>query len=700
MINLASFRLAAMSGIFLCVYLFVSSAFCISDEQFKLAKMRHVQKEMVGFTAERQLREGFLQQLVQGNAREIRLRRRSGEVVPNFTYPENETEKKLDIFDTTNIVIQFYEYRDSLINNFEKKLIAARIIKRDLIATATPISLERMRQFDWTAFYSAYGANFDHRSDPQLALLISDEYARNYPQSLADSFWFYRGESALAAGYYKEAVESYDRVFFVETSSFRPRTFERLAFLYAEMGDIKRVEKTYIAWAQAGTPMYEDGKFAFHTGRAHYEAGNYLGAVQALRLVPAKTRYAFRAKLLLASALANSDQYDSAIVVLRPFLTQRAIDKFTIEKEQYVYAAILTAQVRALMGNGEEGLRILSTLDVNDVYGDKIVFSKAWIYRTLGRFEDMANTADELIRKKVWSPFVPVASAWAAEVRELRSDKDKDVSYVNILKTLEQGQRLGKFAEERMSLYRMMNDLHQMEASILLQDDIALFEAYIREQGRMTNLIEYNLHHAALATNPLLNEISVLEDSLSRYRTAVNQLLVVADTTKHGKIEFQYMRLKAATQALETRLREIHKLAKNLRPAIRLEQDQKVLKRELESYTKRAFQLLSEGAKPADYEIPDRATMSQLQLDKFSSQLISLRMDELKTNIETFAGFALQRYALGGLDYDVLVRHREQSEELTLFINQINALIEARNQEFEEAEVRGARENQNQLNRQ
>ncbi|MCX7835467.1 MAG: hypothetical protein N2450_05290 [bacterium] len=698
MIGITSFRRRTIEGIFFSVFLIASFAYGVTEEKFKLAKIRHVQKEMIGFTAERQIRERFLQQLVQGNAREIRLRRRAGEVVPTFSYPEGETEKYFNVDDTLNIVVNFYEYRDSVRLEYDKKLTAARKIKKDLLATASPIALERMRIFDWSAFYSAYGANIELRSDPQLALLISDEYARNYPQALADSFWFYRGEAALTAGYYREAIESYDRVFVLETSAFRPKTIERLAFLYAELGDAKRADRVYQVWLKAGKPLAADGKVAFHIGRAQYEAGNYIKAIEALRLVPNKTRYAFRAKLLLGSALANTDQYDSAIVVLRPFITQKVIDRVAIEPEQYVYAALLVAQIRTLMGKGDEGLKILSVLDVNDVYGDKVLFTKAWIYRTIGRFDDMAQTADLLVRKKIWSPYVPIASAWLSEVAELKADKSSEKSYINIIKILEQSQKASRFAEERLGIYRMMNELHELEAQILLKEDIELFRQYLREQGRLTNLLEYNLHHATLISNPLITEISMLTDSLAKYRLTLNRLRQVVDTTKSGKLEKQYIRLRRATEILEERLQEIHRLTKNLQPAIRLEQDQKVLLRELDAYSKKALHLLSEGADPSTLPIPDRATMAHLNLDKFSSQLISMKMDQIRTNIDAFAGFALQRYALGGLDFDVLVRHREQSDELTLYINQINALIEARNQEFDEVEMRNIPESKNPTN--
>lgn len=682
-------RKFAISGPIICVLLIaiVANA-ALDEEKFKLAKVRHVQKEMIGFTAERQLKERFLQQLVQGNAREIRLRRRAGEIVPTFSYPEGESEKVINIDDTLNIVANFYDYRDSIRLEYEKKLAAARKIKKDLIATASPIALERMRLFDWNSFYSAYGANLEQRSDPQLALLISDEYARNYPQSLADSFWFYRGEAALAAGYYRTAVESYDRVFVLEASAFRPRTFERLAFLYAELGDPKRAERVFQTWLNAGRPFYEDGKVAFHVGRAQYEAGNFYKAIDALRLVPPRTRYAFRAKLLLGSALANTSQYDSAVVVLRPFITQKAIDKIAIEKEQFVYAAILIAQVRTLMGNADEGLKILSTLDIYDIYGDRILLTRAWIYRTLGRFEEMAQAAELLVRKKVWSPYAPIASAWLAEVADLKADKTLNATYVNILKILEQGQKTRKLAEERMGIYRMMNELHQLEAQILLKEDIELFRRYLRERGRLTNLLEYNFHHATMVSNPMINEISVLEDSLAKYRLTLNRLKAVVDTTKNGKIEKQYIKLKLATEALEERLVEIRRLSKKLQPAIRIEQDQRAFQNELDFFSKKALHLLSEGTNPAELELPDRATMANLQLDKLSSQLIANKIEQIKTNIDNFAGFALQRYALGGLDYDVFVRHREQSEELTLYINQINALIEARNEELDETELR------------
>ncbi|MDK9698682.1 MAG: hypothetical protein OEM52_00835 [bacterium] len=661
------------------------------DRTFAQAKSIHVQKEMVRLTAELQLREAFLQTMIDGSRSEIQARKRSGGDVPNFTWPTSEVADFWVFRDTLNLLKSFEDYKATRVSDYDSRLEAVRKLKRDLIATASPLDIVRMRMRDWQSFERSYGADVDKASDPELALMLSDEYGRNYPTALADSFWFYRAEIALAGGYYDEAILAYNRVVIQEASRYRPEVFNRLAFIYAELGDLAGLESNWLQWINAGRPFAKEGRVQFHTGRARYIAGGYSTAISALNEVPSSSDYYERARLLLGSSYGLNQQFDSAMTALSPILSKKLDKRLQINADLKRYATLKYAQLQNFSGRSREALQTIEGLDTRSEYGDQVLFTRAWIYRSMSKYSDMSMELDTLVRRAAWSPFVPLANAWLAEVTEIRSGQVEAVPmFEHILGMLEQRQQISDYTEERYQLYHLLNSLNTLETELLLENDIGVFAKYIDQRRRLLLMIEQNKNGASLAANPALKELYQEEIATSQLaQNLVNMSRSVDRQNKPSQLK-KYFELTEKQEKLSARLGDLMMVAQGLTPAIQREQDVLAFNRRLKELGKSSRDLLSQSRPDAPFQTVDRAAFTTMKLDKLGTRILTAQLDKISTDIDRYANFAMTRYALGGFDFDLLDRKRDRSDELTFYIKRLETLMEEKAEQAEEAAASAA----------
>ena len=661
------------------------------DRAFQQARMTHVQKEYVGFAADLSVKEAFLQQLIESNTTEIKLRKRNGGQIPGFQWPGKERADSWQLTDTLNLLKTFEDYRDALIKDYEERLNASRALKRDLIATANSLEISRMRQTDWVAFQGRLSSAAEATYDPTLAMILSDEYRRNYPQALADSFWFNRGEAALAGGYYLESIASYTNVMKQEGSQFRNLTFERLAFLYAEMSDLESANQNWERWSNAGKPHASTGRVQFHTGRVRFEAGDYPGATVVLSEIPRESDYYYRGSILNGVALGLNGKYDQALTALNPIVNEKLVDKLQITKEIKTFALLKYAQLLCLSGKTDEAYKRLKPLSWrDDPYGDQVLITRAWINRSQSHFTEMNSILDTLIKKQNRSPFVPLAQAWQAEILELKSGSEgAKPELERILSMLDQNQKLTEFTEERYELYNLLTQLSMVEEDIVRSNDIGLFAKYLDERRRVELLLSRNRNGAALAANPAVEAIYKEEVASMNLFRDLKSIEKKIDFEKGGKNVEKFMALKASHDAVSERIADLMTRARVLTPALQNEQEIMVLSRKVKQSGRSTMEALA-NLEAVDSSNSDRALFEKRQLDRLSTVALASRLDQIETGIDKFATFAMQRYALGGLDYDVLSRKRDRSEELTFYIKRLEQLLEERQEESEEAAAQEA----------
>ncbi len=661
------------------------------DRVFSRAKAIHVAKEMSGFTANLQLREAFLSQMITGNNKEIRHRSRLGGQVPNINWPKSDELDYWKLRDTLDLIGSFEDYRKIAIKDYNEKLVAARKLKLDLISTGSALDLERMRDNDWTVFQSYIsGDNGDNKYpfDPTLSLMLSDEYARNYPQALADSFWFYRGEAALSGGYYDDAIIAYGRIVNQEGSSFRKFSFTRLAFLYSEIGDQERSEENWKAWIAAGKPNASEGRIQFFTGRLRYESGDYSGALEALREINSNSIYALETDLLLGMCYGMVGQYDAALKSLQPIVSNKLLNEVTITAEMKIFAQIKFAQIQNLAGHPDDALKTLTPLNSQDMFGDQVLISRAWIFRSIPKYSETISTLDTLITRAGWSPYVPLASAWKAEIAELEKGTLAALpAYEKLLSMVDQNQQLLAYSEERYKLYELDNKLSLLEGDILRANDIGLFAKFLDQRNRNRLLIQKNRHGAALVANPALAALYEEEIAVSKMKRDLAGARKEIDFEHQGSVAKKYFKVEAKTHDLSTNLEEMMSRASQFTPALQRQADVAAFNKQVRILAQRSRELIDQYRPDQTFNVPDRAVLTNMHFDEFNAKMLTSKLDEVETDINRAAGFALARYALGGFDFDVLQRERERSDELTNYIKKLENALAEKKEADEEAKL-------------
>jgi len=663
------------------------------DRVFTRAKAVHVAKEMTGFTATLQLREAFLAQLIEGNNKEIRSRSRVGGQIPNLDWPESHVADYWQLKDTLNLLNSYEEYRTVVTQEYTAKLAAARRIRHDLLATGSPLDIERMRGNDWTSFQALIAGNGGEEKssfDPILGLMTSDEYARNYPQALADSFWFYRGETALSGGYYDDAITAYHKVVTQEGSPFRRFVFVRLAFLYEEVGDAENIEANWKMWVAAGKPNASEGRIQFFTGKNRYENSDYAGATEALLTVPANSIYKQQSDLILGMCYGMTNQYDNALKTLKPLAYDKSVGKERVTPEMKLFAKIKYAQILNLAGHSDEALKEISQLSSREMYGDQVLITRAWIYRTIPKYGDtLTATLDTLITRSAWSPYVPMASAWKAELTELQKGTAAAMpAYEKLFTMVEQNKQIADYADERYRLYDLDNQLSLVEGDVLRANDIGLFAKFLDERRKVRLLIQRNKYGATLVAIPQLQGLYTEEVTVGNMVSNLESVRRDVDSDRSGKLMKKYIKLQMKGDELTSNLDELMTRANQMTPALQRQQDVLAFNKHIGELATKSKSLFDSAKLDETNSIPDRAVLSQLKLERFSTTALTAKLEEFDTDLDRASGFAMARYALGGFDFDALKREQSHSSQLDFYIKKLeNALAQKEQAEQEKQEA-------------
>ncbi len=660
-------------------------------------------KRNMDFALEMSLRESFLTWLFQGINVEVAVRSKddpSGTLAaidpPELKGLDEESYAFPDSLLDAPLRIRYLANEKYQRTEFNHKFLQARLIKDQLIRTATAEDKKRMFKYDLESTILAYNNN-KYRE----VIMQSDELVDRYGFNQMGDLIFCRAESYLALQMYDQAQSDYQSV--VETSDdswYRLRSLGRLISLAGDKGATKQVLEYWQQYQIENGEKREETYWSTAELVSRYlMAGEEWKEAQALLdSIPADLSFSLTVKLRSADcslALLELDDAEARYEeILAPVKGKKLSDEETND------ARLKLGYVEFLRGRFDVAFeRFNSIQGVGDV-AERGQLSAVWCLYRLSAYQQVIDRCNLFVKEYPQSQYFYEVRTLTGISEEMLGKGDSALqNYRVVMSALDDRQDFYDFNRELGAINSAVGRLQAIESQIFLGGERDLFPAYMKIRRELLGLVEGLKFARAIKATPFLKE--VLKEQKALYETFENQSDLedqIYDAQDAMMLE-EYQKGIGKLTDIGSEISSGIKFYKAQQPLAQREQDKlyesqvsDTLKAKLEREwvaTQKAIaltrQYLDRNMSTADPMTLIEITSIETGLVSLQDQILNVRsslrkfgQDKVVTNIDIWSDFAYQRYTYGGLSFDYLYSKENRIEELDQYIRQVGTLLQER----------------------
>lgn len=669
------------------------------QEQYRVLAASYVYSRSLDFADEMVSREWYLYRMVNGIKKELKARRKEGmlvapgDMVPPEIEKPKEKKYKLPVGLETgpSAGARYLEWETPLREEYNQQYLHARIIKDKLLATATPVQLKRMFEYD-------VRAGLDHYSDKEYrqALLFLDEAVERYPFDDVTDVMQYRAEAFIGMKLYDEAIRDYRHVLEISTNpSVRREAIEKMVLLLGDKGLIDELRLLWDEYQQKESPKSKTYWNTAFNVASYLFVNNYLDTAKELfdSFPEDHPRYG-DAKLRAADCslrqlnLEEADQRYFMIVKKR--LKGKGITYLTVGE-----ARLKMGYIDFLRGDYDLAFVNFNQADQSDRIDEQSTMAGAWSLYQLKAYPQAIKLCKELLKNHPNSFRQYEAQCLMGFASEkMRMGSSALDSYSSIMTAMDNRQDFRELNYERREAELLMKNVREMEEQIFLYGREDLFTQYKAMRKNAVLLLERINIAESIKNNPIL--LVIMEEQREVMRVMQEYAAVNADNTDYWN-SFTYTfdknvyRLMDAFNGLE-RARDFYYAKKTL-----------VQKEEKRIFEAEIHDSLRARVNRELIEVQDKLRNLRGQIksargsddagaitDEFGN---IVRRDSLilsrrgipddkdvppDSRIEAWSDFAYERYTFGGLDFDDMFVKQDQVKKIDHYIRNINKILASR----------------------
>ena len=320
----------------------------------------------------------------------------------------------------------FGELKYNRILDYKVKLTEYKFLQLRLLKTANQAQKRRMLQRDLKQALETYT-----QSDFALARLQLNDIIINYPNFLLDDVYFYHGEAAYGLNLLDEALTGYRQLIArYPTSKYSANAMVKMIYIYFIYNNIAHIEEMY----QKLLPMIHmidssaKGTVSYVVAYAHFRAGQYQKAIDALANITSGMLYFYPSLYLAASCYSNMGNDREALMLY---------DRLAREANPQMDPVLFQIQNNALLKLGlisynrnmhELAMSYFNRVSESMPNYDLSLLGKAWSAYESGQPIETLENVETLLQSSLASRYMYEARVLAARSKDILGYKEAAVN--------------------------------------------------------------------------------------------------------------------------------------------------------------------------------------------------------------------------------------------------------------------------------
>jgi len=674
-----------------------------AEQLFSSQRAYYLYQRSIEFSDRMIVREAFLKWLYDGINSEVIKRRKEdlSSTLRTLSPPElsNLKEKSYSLpqnWQKMSPGEKYVFWEESVLSEYNRKYLEARLIKDALIRNAKPDQMKRMFKRDLTEAFYVY-----RDEDFQLASIYLDELIHNYSYSNMSDLIFYRGESYFALKLYDRAFRDYEVT--VERSDDRALRLKALAKMLIISGDIGRLQQAIELWEDYQRDSRDKDedywRIADMTARYLYSGGELAAAKEVFDQIPESMPFYGLSLLRAADCALRQFQLDEAEKRYLPLIKGRSGGK-NVSNEIQDEARLKLGYVDFLRGDYDLAFVNFNSLreEEGKLY-EKAMIASCWSLYKLDAYKQAVKLSDQFLRDYPVSDHKYEALCIIGYCKEKLDQFDPAVeTYTKVMSAVDERKEFRDLTYEKTDIQLLLDEIKRLEPIIFMQGRADLFDDYRDLRYKATVMLDRARLAEGIKASPML--LNLMEEQREIYRIMTEQTSLKKKILKENEIDFYYeyedIIFSLMDMSTDVDLAIQHHLdhekeviqVEEQRVSNAMQRDSLLLdlRYEWKATDKALADARSYLINPRGIDSETLAELAGLEreLVDIQDQMVYARKelgDEdieariAKSDLDAWSDFAYQRYTYGGLKFENLAEQQKRLGQIDEYIQQINQLL-------------------------
>ncbi len=396
-------------------------------------------------------------------------------VLELFGYLDNEE------FKGTTVSEYFRIWKSERITEYQVRYTSYRIIRDNLIKTATPAERNRMLEREITnALFNYSNQNYE-LAEMQFQQIYST-YKDYYPD--LDGVIFYRSEAHFANQYYDEAQAGYLNIIDNHPNSqYIGQCYLRLMIISYTYGWNSEFFKYFDKVKDFINLDREDlNKANYLASYLYFQKNQFEDAMMVLENIKDVSKYYIPAQYLLGIVFLNLEKYNQAKSIFEKIIDQKNYPWTDLKYSIFRNESLLKLGYFHYQ-RGEYDKAIFYFDQVSKGYDgyDASLLGQAWASLKTGQYENAINKVDLICNNYLLSNYMYEALVLSAQCKRSENRTDEaieDLRYVTNAKRVLN--RVQEYNEERKHLLTQLDELELLEEKVIEHQNKKLYPQVVK----------------------------------------------------------------------------------------------------------------------------------------------------------------------------------------------------------------------------
>jgi len=415
-----------------------------------------------------------------------------------FGYVETEEFKGRTISD------YFKAWKAERIAQYQVKLTNYKILRDNLIRTATPRERNRMLEREITRALLSYSDQNYDLAEMQLRE-IYNAY-QDYYDTL-DGVIFYRSEANFANNYYDAAREGYLAIIRdYPNSQYAGQCYLRLMAISYTYGWDNEFFKYFDKAKDFLTIDREDLNKAYYLAAyLRLRQNRFQDARKLLESIKDASRYYIPAQYLLGVVYANLEKYNQAKKIFESLVNRENYPwtdlNYTIFKNE---SLLKLGYLHYQRGEYDKATFYFDQVSKGYPGYDASLLGQAWANLKKGKYDNAINKVDLICSNYLLSNYTYEAMVLSAHCKRIQKRPDealKSLKYVTNAKLVLN--KVKQYNEERRRILKQLDELEQLENTVLEHQNKKLYPKIVRIRDLINDALQSFRYRGAVSSQLL-----------------------------------------------------------------------------------------------------------------------------------------------------------------------------------------------------
>lgn len=673
------------------------------QQLFNSQRAYYLYQRSIDFSDKMIVREAFLKWLYDGINSEVMKRRKEDLsstlrtlFPPELSNLKDQPNRLPQNWQQMSAGEKYVHWEKSVMDEYNRKYLEARLIKDALIRAAKPDQLKRMFKRDLTEAFYVY-----RDEDFQMASVYFDELINNYPYSNLSDIIFYRGESYFALKLYDRAFRDFEVT--VQRSDDRELRLKALAKMLIISGDAGRLDQAIQLWDDYQSSSRDKGgdywQIADMTARYLYAGGELAAAKDIFDLIPESMPF-YNLSLLRAGDCAlqqfNLDEAEKRFLSL---IKGRSGGK-KVSNEIQDEARLKLGYVDFLKGDYDLAFVNFNSLkNQKGKLDEKAMIASCWSLYKLDAYKQAVKLSEQFLRDYPVSDHKYEALCIIGYCKEKLDQFDPAVeTYTKVMSAVDERKDFRDLTYEKADIKVLLGEINRLEPIIFMQDRADLFNNYRELRYKATIMLDRARLAEGIKASPML--LNLMEEQREIYRIMTEQSSLKQKMLKENEIDMYYEYEDVVFNLMEMSTEVDQSIQFHLdhkKEVIQVEEQRtsNAMRRDSLLVDLHKDWAKSDDALAAtrDYLAHPRGINPEtlVKIAGLERELVDLQ-DEMifarrelgdediaartsNSDLDAWSDFAYQRYTYGGLKFENLAEQQKRLGKVNEYIQQINQLL-------------------------